>query len=135
MVIFAVGECLRSPTLPAIINDLAPPGRAGRYNGLGTLAFTTDFLLGPVIGGAALSAGRGTTLFATLAAACAAAAAVALRLSRHLPAAANHAPAPAGPAKPPAAANPPPSPSHSAGNGSHPQIPKNEPHEAETAPA
>src|SRR5215472_6512508 len=62
MVIFAVGECLRSPTLPAIINDLAPPGRAGRYNGLGTLAFTTDFLLGPVIGGAALSAGRGDPL-------------------------------------------------------------------------
>jgi hypothetical protein len=31
MVIFALGECLLSPTLPAIINDLAPPGAAGRY--------------------------------------------------------------------------------------------------------
>jgi len=46
MVIFALGECLLSPTLPAIINDLAPPGAAGRYNGLGALAFTTGFLAG-----------------------------------------------------------------------------------------
>jgi MFS family permease len=50
MVIFALGETLLSPTLPAIINDLAPPEAAGRYNGLGTLAFTTGFLLGPVAG-------------------------------------------------------------------------------------
>jgi len=55
------------PTLPAIINDLAAEGAADRYNGLGTRAFTTGFLLGP-------------------AAAC-------LRLARHLPAAANHTPA------------------------------------------
>jgi hypothetical protein len=36
--IFALGECLLSQTLPAIINDLAPPGAASRYNGLGVLA-------------------------------------------------------------------------------------------------
>ena len=34
MVIFALGETLLSPTLPAIINDLAPPGAAGRCPGL-----------------------------------------------------------------------------------------------------
>jgi len=95
MVIFALGECLLSPTLPAIINDLAPPGAAGRYNGLGALAFTTGFLAGPATGGAALGAGQGTGLFAALAAACAAAAAAALRLGRRLPAAANHIPGPA----------------------------------------
>jgi MFS family permease len=89
MVIFALGECLLSPTLPAIINDLAPAGAAGRYNGLGTLAFTTGFLLGPVTGGAALGAGLGASLFAVLAVACAASAAAAVRLGRHLPAAAN----------------------------------------------
>ena len=59
MVIFALGECLLSPTLPAIINDLAPPGAAGRYNGPGALAFTTGFLAGPA-GGAALGASFGT---------------------------------------------------------------------------
>lgn len=92
-VIFALGECLLAPTLPAIINGLAPPGAAGRYNGLGVLAFTTGFLLGPAGGGAALGAGRGTGLFAVLVLACAAAAVAALRLSRHLPPAANQIPA------------------------------------------
>ena len=114
MVIFALGECLLSPTLPAIINDLAPPGAAGRYNGLGALAFTTGFLLGPAAGGAALGAGQGTGLFAALAAACAAAAAAALRLRRHLPAAANHIPPASAPA---AAGSPPPAQHQSAGHG------------------
>jgi MFS family permease len=94
MIIFALGECLLSPTLPAIINDLAPAGAAGRYNGLGALAFTTGFLLGPASGGMALGVGWGTALFAVLAGACAATAAAALRLGRQLPAAANHIPAP-----------------------------------------
>lgn len=89
MIIFAVGECLLSPTLPAIVNDLAPPESAGRYNGLGALAFTTGFLLGPASGGAALGAGWGSGLFAGLAAACAVAGVAALRLRRHLPSAAN----------------------------------------------
>jgi MFS family permease len=93
MIIFAVGECLLSPTLPAIVNDLAPPESAGRYNGLGALAFTTGFLIGPASGGVALGAGLGTGLFAGLATACAAAGVAALRLRRHLPTAANHIPA------------------------------------------
>jgi hypothetical protein len=38
MAIFAVGETLLSPTLPAIVNDIAPPEAAGRYNGLPALA-------------------------------------------------------------------------------------------------
>ena len=83
MVIFAIGETLFSPTLPAVINDLAPPEAAGRYNGLGVLAFTTGFLIGPVGGSAAL--GRwGAGLFTALIVACLAAAAAALRLGRHL---------------------------------------------------
>lgn len=82
-----------SPTLPAIINDLAPDGAAGRYKGLGALAFTTGFLLGPIGGAAALGAGQDTGLFAVLVVACAAAAAAALRLGRHLPPAANQIPA------------------------------------------
>ncbi len=94
MVIFALGETLLSPTLPAIINDLAPPGAAGRYNGLGALAFTTGFLLGPAIGGAALGAGWGTGLFVALIAGCGLACLAALRLGRQLPSSANHIEAP-----------------------------------------
>jgi MFS family permease len=92
MVIFAVGETMLSPTLPAIINDLAPPQAAGRYNGLGTLAFTVGFLLGPAAGTAALGAGWGAALFIALILASLGAAGVALRLARHLPPAANHIP-------------------------------------------
>jgi MFS family permease len=88
MVIFALAETLFSPTLPAIINDLAPPEAAGRYNGLGVLAFTTGFLLGPV-GGAAALATWGDGLFVALIAACLGAAAAALRLGRQLPLAVN----------------------------------------------
>jgi MFS family permease len=94
MIIFALGECLLSPTLPAIINDLAPPEAAGRYNGLGALAFTTGFLVGPTGGGAALGAGLGTGLFAGMVLACALAGVAALRLGRHLPPGANQIPAP-----------------------------------------
>jgi MFS family permease len=101
MVIFALGESLLSPTLPAIINDLAPPEAAGRYNGLGALAFTTGFLIGPT-SGAALGAGWGTSLFAVMVLACVLAGVAALRLDRHLPAAANQIAAPAtSPSRPP----------------------------------
>ncbi|HUC56930.1 MAG TPA: MFS transporter, partial [Streptosporangiaceae bacterium] len=89
LVAFGVGETLFSPTLPAIVNDIAPPEAAGRYNGLSTLAFTTGFLLGPVIGGAALGAGAGTALFGALVLACLIAAALALALGRHLRPAVN----------------------------------------------
>jgi MFS family permease len=89
MIIFAVGETLLAPTLPAIVNDIAPPGAEGRYNGLSTLAFTTGFLIGPAVGGAALGAGWGDGLFAVMAIVCAGACAAALRLARHLPPAAN----------------------------------------------
>ena len=97
MVIFAVGETLLSPTLPAIINDLAPPQAAGRYNGLGTLAFSVGFLLGPAAGTAALGAGWGPGLFTVMVLACLIAAGAALRVGRHLPPHANQIPAPATP--------------------------------------
>jgi MFS family permease len=100
MVIFAIGETLFSPTLPAVINDLAPPEAAGRYNGLGVLAFTTGFLLGPA-GGAEVLGRWGTGLFTVLTLACLGAAVAALSLGRRLapevnrielPAAAGHVP-------------------------------------------
>jgi MFS family permease len=94
MVVFALGETLLAPTLPAVVNDLAPPELVGRYNGLGVLAFTTGFLLGPALGAAALGAGWGRGLFILLVVACLGGAGTALRLGRHLPATANHIPAP-----------------------------------------
>jgi MFS family permease len=92
MIVFAVGETLLSPTLPAIINDLAPPEAVGRYNGLGAVAFTTGFLVGPASGALALGSGWGTAWFVVLVPVCLAAAAAALRLRRHLPVGVDHIP-------------------------------------------
>jgi MFS family permease len=89
MAIFAVGETLLAPTLPAIVNDLAIEELRGRYNGLSTLAWTVGFMIGPVIAGFSLSAGRASALFGSLVGACGLAALAALRLERHLPAEAN----------------------------------------------
>jgi MFS family permease len=86
MVIFAFGECLLSPTLPAIVNDMAPPEAQGRYNGLGTLAWTTGFIAGPAISGSALSRGWATGLFMALIPVCGLAALAAVRLGHRLPA-------------------------------------------------
>jgi hypothetical protein len=91
---------------------------AGRYNGLGTLAFTTGFLLGPVGGAAALGAGRGSGLFTVMLLACLIAAVAALRLGRHLPTGANQIPRPdAAAARPVPAESPVPS---AAGQGGRP---------------
>jgi MFS family permease len=89
MVVFGLGETAFAPTLPAIVNDLAPDGLRGRYNGLSTLAWTTGFFVGPAAAGVALDAGHGSALFAGLIGACGVAAVGAGRLERRLPAAAN----------------------------------------------
>jgi hypothetical protein len=80
----AMGETLLSPVLPEIIDHQAPPGTSGRYHRLGRLALVTGCILGPPVAGAALGAGRGTTLLTTLAVACAVASIAAHRLGRQL---------------------------------------------------
>ncbi|MDT5027273.1 MAG: hypothetical protein QOE61_3699 [Micromonosporaceae bacterium] len=88
-VAFALGETLISPTLPAIVNDLASDSSRGRYNGAYVLAWTTGFASGPVIAGVALGGGHSTALFLALIGACGLAALASVRLGRRLPAAAN----------------------------------------------
>jgi MFS family permease len=107
MVLFALGETLLSPTVPAIVNDLAPEALRGRYNGAYSLAWTTGYMIGPAIAGFALAAGQGQALFAGLVAALGVVAFGALRLERRLPPALNRigpgprsATAPADPAEP-----------------------------------
>jgi MFS family permease len=85
MALFGVGETLMSPTMPAIVNDLAPDELRGRYNGVYTLAWTSGFMVGPALAGAALASGFGTELFVALIGLCGVAAVVAVRLEHHLP--------------------------------------------------
>jgi MFS family permease len=87
MVAFAIGEMLVAPTLPAIVNDLAPDALRGRYNGVYVLAWTTGYAVGPAIAGLAITSGSATALFAGLIGACGLAAAAAARLAPSLPAA------------------------------------------------
>ncbi|MGI8633466.1 MAG: MFS transporter [Solirubrobacterales bacterium] len=89
MVFFALGETLFSPTVPAIVNDLASDELRGRYNGMFMLAWTTGFMLGPAIAGFGLGAGLGSAFFGILIAACVLTAAAARLLERRLPKEAN----------------------------------------------
>jgi MFS family permease len=85
MVLLAVGETALAPTVPALVNELAPDALRGRYNGALALAFTTGFIAGPLLAGAAIGSGFGAALPGALAAACGLSALAARRLRRHLP--------------------------------------------------
>ena len=56
MAVFATGEMIQSPLMPAIVNDLAEPHTRGRYNAAVSWAWSIGGVLGPVIGGAVLGA-------------------------------------------------------------------------------
>jgi len=49
--VFALGETLLQPTMPAIINDLAPDHLRGRYNALSAGSFQSASILGPIVAG------------------------------------------------------------------------------------
>jgi MFS family permease len=89
MAVLALGETFVAPTVPALVNDLAPDHLRGRYNGAFTLAWTSGFIVGPLVAGYVLGAGHGRALFVGLIAACGLAALAALDLERRLPTAAN----------------------------------------------
>jgi MFS family permease len=89
MVLLALGETFVSSTVPPLVNDLAPDRLRGRYNGAFTLAWTTGFLVGPLLAGFVLGAGHGPAFFLGLICACGVVALGALDLERRLPTAAN----------------------------------------------
>jgi MFS family permease len=82
--IFALGEALLSPTLPALVNDLAPEALRGRYNAVFALSQQLGPVLAPVLGGFALGHGLGLPYLGLLAACCLVAAGVSLTLHRSL---------------------------------------------------
>jgi len=49
--VFALGETLLQPTMPAIVNDLAPDHLRGRYNALTAGVFQSASILGPIVAG------------------------------------------------------------------------------------
>jgi MFS family permease len=49
--VFALGETLLQPTIPALVNDLAPDHLRGRYNALSSAAFQLAAVIAPAISG------------------------------------------------------------------------------------
>lgn len=83
-VVFALGETLWSPTMPALVNDLAPDRLRGRYNALSTLTWNLGGVLGPVFAGFVLGGGHHHLWSAVTVSGCLLGAAGALALRRGL---------------------------------------------------
>ncbi|MBA2725202.1 MAG: MFS transporter [Actinobacteria bacterium] len=84
MVVFGLGECMVSPTAPAMVNDLAPEALRGRYNAAYSFTFSAGHILGPAFAGILLGAGLGDELFMILPAACLAAILLVRNLERNI---------------------------------------------------
>lgn len=57
MSVFALGETLLQPSVPAITNDLAPDHLRGRYNAVNAGAYQAGTIAGPVVAGVLLHQG------------------------------------------------------------------------------
>ena len=57
MGVFAFGETLLQPTVPAVYNDLATDRNRGRYNAVNSAAFQAGAIMGPFAAGLLLDAG------------------------------------------------------------------------------
>jgi MFS family permease len=90
--VFAVGETLMQPTIPALVNDLAPDHLRGRYNALSTAAFSLAAIVAPVIAGWLIGNGAGDAYIAQLVLGCGAVIVVATFLERRLPDGVNGVP-------------------------------------------
>lgn len=94
MAVFALGETLLQPTVPAMSNDLASDHTRGRYNAISAAAFQCGAIAGPVVAGFLLDHDLWTVYVVLMVAGCAAIAVMALVLERHVPDTANGRAAP-----------------------------------------
>ncbi|WP_242609664.1 MFS transporter [Agromyces ramosus] len=103
MGVFAFGETLLQPTVPAVYNDLASDHNRGRYNAINAAAFQGGAITGPIAAGLLLDVGLGAWYIAIMVVGCLGIGALALILERRIPATANGVPEPvdAGQAPPP----------------------------------
>lgn len=80
--VFALGETLLQPTVPAITNDLAPDHLRGRYNAVNAGAFQAGAIAGPLFAGVVLDLGWSQAFIGVLVAGCGAIVALALGVER-----------------------------------------------------
>ncbi len=94
MGVFAFGETLLQPTVPAIYNDLASDHNRGRYNAINSAAFQGGAIAGPIAAGMLLDHGLGAWYIAIMVAGCLGIGVLAIALERRIPAGANGVRAP-----------------------------------------
>jgi MFS family permease len=82
------------PTIPALVNDLAPNHLRGRYNALSSGAFSLAAIVAPAIAGWLIGHAAGDLYIAQLVVGCGAIIWVAMRLEASLPPGVNGVPAP-----------------------------------------
>jgi MFS family permease len=87
--VFGIGETFLSPSLPAIVNDVASEDVRGRYVAVYSTSWQIGPMIGPAIAGVALGAGAGGGLLVGLALVCALAWPAAVLCERLIPASAN----------------------------------------------
>jgi MFS family permease len=87
--VFALGETLLQPTIPAITNDLSPDHLRGRYNAVMAGAFQLAAVTGPVVAGVMLGARLNGEFIGMLIAGCAVMALIAFAVEHRIPAQAN----------------------------------------------
>lgn len=92
MGLFALGETMMQPTIPAITNDMAPDHLRGRYNAVNAGAFQGGAIGGPLFAGFLLDRGWSAAYIVVLAAGCALIAILALVVERLVPASVNGVP-------------------------------------------
>ncbi len=85
LAVFGLGETLFQPTVPAMVNDLAPDHLRGRYNALSSLSFQTASVVGPVAAGLLIGHQWSTAYVAMLVGGCAVLAWLALVTEHRLP--------------------------------------------------
>lgn len=92
MGVFAFGETLLQPTVPAISNDLAADHTRGRYNAINAAAFQGGAILGPAVAGVLLDHDLAAVYVGLMVLGCLSIIAMATALERRIPAAANGVP-------------------------------------------
>ena len=87
--VFALGETLLQPTIPAITNYLSPDHLRGRYNAVMAAAFQLAAVTGPIVAGIMLGARFNVAFIGMLILGCGAMAYIAFAVEHRIPAQAN----------------------------------------------
>ncbi|UOE43223.1 MFS transporter [Agromyces larvae] len=94
MGVFAFGETMLQPTVPAVYNDLASDRSRGRYNAINSAAFQGGAILGPIAAGLLLDHDLQAGYIATMVIGCLAIAVLAIALERRIAPDVNGVPEP-----------------------------------------